>query len=387
MLLKFFEALRAAGVGCTPRELLDLIGVLKHGVAFGDSEAFYFLSRSCLVKDEARFERFDRAFDAFFRGIVRADPELFTAAIPEEWLRQALAEEMREPDGTALSFDNIEDLMKALKQRLEEQDGRHVGGSHWIGSGGSSPFGHSGQNPSGMRIGGSGGRNQARWRWQQHNYRGLDGSDQLGTRNIKLALRRLRRFTRTGREQELNLPGTVAATARNGGMLDIRIEPKRQNNVRVLLLLDVGGSMDPHVELCEQLFSAARTEFRRLEHFYFHNFPYESLWRESRLSHREMMPTHELLRRYRPDYRVVLLGDASMSPYEIISPLAGEESEDSNWLQRINQFFNRVIWLNPLPKDRWGSTDSIHMISQLVDGHMYPMTPDGLAEGTAYLAR
>ena len=259
--------------------------------------------------------------------------------------------------------------------------------SHWIGVGGSSPFGHSGQNPSGMRIGGSGGRNQARWRWQQQNYRNLDGGEQLGTRNLQLALRRLRRFTRTGREEELDLPGTIAATARNGGLLDIRIAPKRQNNVRVLLLLDVGGSMDPHIELCEQLFSAARSEFRRLEHFYFHNFPYETLWRESRLSQQEMMPTQELLRRYRSDYRVVLVGDAAMSPYEIISPLAGEESEDSNWVQRITDFFDRVIWLNPLPEDRWNGTDSVSIIAQLVKGRMYPMTPDGVAEGTAYLSR
>ncbi len=387
MLLKFFEAVRASGVSCTPRELLDLVGVLKQGAAFADSEAFYFLSRCCLVKDEGSFDRFDRAFDGFFRGISRADPEDFSAAIPDEWLRQALAEEMRDPDGKALSFDKLEDLLDELKKRLEEQEGRHVGGSHWIGSGGSSPFGHSGENPGGIRIGGSGGKNQARWRMQQPNYRGLDSSEQLGTRNMQMALRRLRRFTRIGREEELDLPATIAATARNGGMLDIRIAPKRKNNVRVLLLLDVGGSMDPYIELCEQLFSAARSEFRQLEHFYFHNFPYESLWRESRLSQQEVMPTQELLRRHRCDYRVVLVGDAAMSPYEIVSPLAGEEGVESNWVQRLTEFFDRVIWLNPLPEDRWASTDSIGIISQLVNGHMYPMTPDGIADGTAYLSR
>ena len=367
-------------------ELLTLHEALESGLAGQSVDEFYFLARTALVKDEAHLDRFDRIFAAYFKGVEDSLKDLMQD-IPDDWLqRQAELTLSDEEKRLIESMGGFEELMKALQQRLDEQDERHEGGSTWIGTAGTSPFGAYGYNPEGVRIGQQGSRNRSAVKvWDQRQYRNLDDSVELGTRNIKVALRRLRKFAREGAADQLDLNDTIDKTARNGGMLDIRMVPERHNAVKVLLCLDIGGSMDDHVRICEETFSAARSEFKHLEYFYFHNFIYESLWKDNRRRHSEKTSTLDLMHKYASDYKLIFVGDATMSPYEIV--YAGGSVEHWNeepgavWMKRLLNTYPKAIWLNPEPKSRWGYTPSVKLIQELMDDRMYPLTIAGLDEG------
>ncbi len=383
MLIGFFLALRAAAIPVSLTEFLALMEGLERRVVGPSVEEFYLLARTALVKDERHFDRFDRVFAAHLKGVEGLlGPDL--DGVPEEWLRRQAerllsAEERRRIE----ALGGLERLMEVLRERLREQRERHQGGSKWIGTAGTSPFGAWGYNPEGVRIGQHRSRERRAVKvWERREFRNLDDQVELGTRNLKLALRRLRRFAREGADLELDLDGTIAATARNAGLLDLRLVPERHNAVRVLLLLDVGGSMDEHVRVCEELFSAARAEFKHLEHLYFHNFPYETLWRDNRRRHAERCPTLEVTRTYGPEYRLVLVGDAAMSPYEILHPGGSIEHWNDEpgalWLKRLLGAYPRAVWLNPEPEERWGHTPSIGITRELMGERMFPLTLEGI---------
>ncbi len=386
MLIPFFYMLRDGGMKTSITELLTLHEAMKCGLARYNVDDFYFLARACLVKDESKLDRFDRIFAAYFKGVEDSLADLMQD-IPEDWLnRQAeliLSEEERAMIAALGGFD---ELMKALRERLEEQDERHEGGNRWIGTAGTSPFGAYGYNPEGVRIGQQGSRNRRAVKvWDRRDYRNLDDSVELGTRNIKVALRRLRKFAREGAADQLDLDDTIDKTARNAGFLGIRMIPERHNAVKVLLCLDIGGSMDDHIRVCEELFSAARSEFKHLEYFYFHNFIYESLWKDNRRRHSERIPTLDITHKYGADYKLIFVGDATMSPYEIV--YAGGSIEHWNeepgaiWIKRLLNTYQRAIWLNPEPRDRWNFTPSIKLAREIMDDRMYPLTIAGLDEG------
>jgi len=385
MLTRFFYGLREAGVPVSLTEYLTLLEALEARVASFSVDDFYFLARAALVKDEKHFDRYDRAFAAYFKGAENAFAGL-EKSLPADWLRKLLDREFSEEEKAQVeALGGWEELMRTLAERLREQQGRHEGGSRWIGTGGTSPFGHGGYNPEGVRIGGPGGQRRAVKVWEKREFRNLDDTVELGTRNIKVALRKLRRFAREGAADEFDLDGTIDATARNAGLLDLKFVPERHNAVKVLLFLDVGGSMESHVRVCEELFSAARSEFKHLQYYYFHNFVYESVWRDGRRRHAERIPTLEILRTYPPDYRVIFVGDASMSPYEILQPGGSIEhwndEAGATWMQRITGRFQRHAWLNPEPADRWDYTASIGITRQLLGERMFPLTLDGLERG------
>ena len=320
MLINFFQGLRDAGIPVTTRELLDLFEGLKQHLVFADSETFYYFSRTCLVKDEKYFDRFDRAFSAHFKELETLDA-VIEAIIPDDWLRNEFLKSLSDEDKAKIeSLGGLEKLIEEFKKRLEEQKERHEGGNKWIGTGGTSPFGQQGYNPEGVRVGPNGGQKKALKVWDRRDFKNLDDDVQLGTRNIKMALRRLRKFARQGAADELDLDDTIRSTARNAGLLDIKLVPERHNAVKVLIFFDVGGSMDPHIRTCEELFSAARTEFKHLEYFYFHNFIYESVWRNNIRRHNERTSLLDVMHKYSHDYKVIFVGDAAMSPYEIVSP-------------------------------------------------------------------
>ena len=382
MLIDFFEEVRAAGVPATPRELLDLIRGLQADLAFAEIDDFYLLARTCLVKDEKYYDRFDLAFSSYFKGIGSLD-ELLEKVIPDEWLRQTFEKFLSEEDRKKIkSLGSLEKLMEEFKKRLEEQKERHAGGSKWIGTGGTSPFGHGGYHPEGIRVGGESKNRSAAKVWEKREFRNFDDSLSLGNRNIQVALKRLRQFARTGAAEELDLDSTIKATARNAGYLDLKMVREKHNSVKVLLLLDVGGSMDDHIEMVEELFTACRTEFKHLEHYYFHNCLYESVWKDNNRRFNERIPTMDLIHKYGPDYKVIFVGDASMSPYEIA--VAGGSVEHFNqepgqvWLKRVTNNWNKTVWLNPVPEKYWGYTQSIGMINQLMEDRMYPLTIEGL---------
>jgi len=384
MLVRFFLMLRAAGVPVSLTEFLALLEALKARVGTLSVEDFYVLGRTVLVKDERHYDRYDRVFGAHFKGLEQAFAALGEASVPEEWLRR-MAELTLSPEERAKveALGGFDKLMEALKERLREQQGRHEGGNKWIGTAGRSPFGAYGYNPEGIRIGQDGSRNRSAVKvWDRREFRNLDDSVELGTRNIKLALRRLRRFAREGAAEELDLGGTIDATARNAGWLDLKLVPERHNAIKVLLFLDVGGSMDDHVRACEELFTAARTEFKHLEYYYFHNFVYETVWRDNRRRHAERIPTPEVLRTYGPDYRLVFVGDATMGPYEIVQPGGSiehwNEEAGATWLGRLTRAYPKHVWLNPEPEDRWEYVPSIGVARQLLDGRMYPLTLAGI---------
>ena len=391
MLVQFFLGLRNAGIPVTIRELLDLIAGLESRLAFVDVDEFYQLARICMVKDEKYYDRFDKAFGSYFSDLSTLD-DIIEAMIPDDWLRREFLKQLSDEEKAKIeSLGGLDKLIEEFKKRLDEQKGRHAGGNKWIGTGGTSPYGHSGYNPEGIRIGGESRNKKAVKVWERRDFKNLDDNVELGTRNIKVALRRLRKFARTGAADELDINDTISSTAKNGGMLDLKMVPERHNAVKVLLFFDVGGSMDPHIRVCEELFSAARTEFKHIEYYYFHNYIYESVWDNNIRRHSERIQLLDILHKYSSDYKVIFVGDASMSPYEIVQPGGSVEhwNEESGemWMRRLRETYEKVAWLNPVPPQDWNWTQSIKLVEQQMEGHMYPMTLGGLEQAMAYLAK
>jgi hypothetical protein len=390
MLFNLLDELRAAGIPASIKEHLLLLEALDAQVIAPSPDAFYFLARATYVKDESLYDRFDQVFAKVFKGLA-TDYGPQGAEIPEEWLR-LVAEKFLTPEEMEAieALGSWEEIMAALKERLAEQDGRHQGGSRWIGTGGTSPFGHGGYNPEGVRIGGESRHKRAIKVWEKREFANLDSTRELGTRNIKVALRRLRRFARTGAADELDLDETIRGTARQG-WLDIRMRPERHNAVKLLLFLDVGGSMDPFVKVTEELFSAATSEFKTLEFFYFHNCPYEGVWKDNRRRFTERMPTWDVLHKFGHDYKLVFVGDAAMSPYEISQPGGSVEhyNEEAGavWMQRLVNTYPAAAWLNPVKQDYWDYNQSTRMIRALMSERMYPLTLAGLDDAMRELAR
>lgn len=393
MFLKLFFELRDAEVPVTLREYLDLLNGVVSGVADFRVDDFYYLARTVLVKDERYLDRFDQVFGHVFKGLEKAEGAGDETEIPEEWLRKLTELNLSDEEKAKIkAMGGWDALMETLKKRLEEQKGRHQGGSKWIGTGGTSPYGAYGYNPEGVRIGQDGNRNFSAVKvWDKREFKDLDSNLELGTRNIKMALRRLRSFAREGAATELDIDDTISSTARNGGWLDVKLVPERHNAVKLLLMLDVGGSMDPHVKTCEELFSAARSEFKHLEYYYFHNCPYEALWRENRRRWNDTTDTWEVLHTYTSDYKLVFVGDASMSPYEITYPGGSVEHMNKEagavWVQRLLQAYPSAVWLNPAKEAYWGYTTSIGIVQQLMEGRMFPMTLEGLDAAMRELAK
>ncbi len=385
MFVPFFETLRRAGIPVTLREYLTLLEALQRGVAEYDVEHFYYLARATLVKDERYLDRFDLVFKKSFEGLEGFELDL--TDIPEEWLRKLAERHFTEEEmRAALERGGLKELMDELRRRLEEQHERHQGGSKWIGTLGTSPFGAYGYNPMGVRIGQDGSRHQRAVKvWDKREFRDFDDAVELGTRNLKIALRRLRKLVREGAEEELDLPETIRATADNAGYLDLKMIRARENRVKVLLFLDVGGSMDRHVRTVEELFSAARSELKYLEHFYFHNCLYERVWKDNRSRHLEVVPTMDLLRTYGDDYKVIFVGDASMSPYEITMPGGSVEHHNDEpgavWMRRALARWPHAMWLNPVPEPWWPHTESIGILHALMEQRMFPLTLKGLEAG------
>ncbi|MDC0656985.1 VWA domain-containing protein [Leisingera sp. SS27] len=394
MFQPFFENLRKASIPVSLREYLTFLEGMKAGLATYDIEAFYFLARAAMVKDERNIDKFDRAFAATFEGLEAIPSEAVMEAvdIPEEWLRKMAEKHLSAEEKAEIeALGGFDKLMETLKERLKEQQGRHQGGNKWIGTAGTSPFGAYGYNPEGVRIGQKESRHQRAVKvWDKREFKNLDGDVELGTRNIKVALKRLRRWVREGAHEELDLDNTIRATAEHG-YLDVKTRPERHNAVKVLLFLDAGGSMDPHIQVVEELFSAARAEFKHLEYYYFHNCLYEGVWRDNRRRWNEKTPTHEVLRTYGPDYKCIFVGDASMSPYEIAYPGGANEhwNEEAGqvWLQRAREAWASHLWINPVPEKYWDYTHSIGMIREIFENRMVPMTLDGLERGMRELSR
>ena len=378
--------LREGGLKPSITELLMLLEAMQSGVVRQSTDDFYYLARSCLVKDESKFDCFDKVFAAHFSGIEDTFKALI-AEVPEEWLRYQVELDLSEEERAEIeALGGFEKMMDALRERLEEQEGRHKGGNKWIGTAGTSPFGAYGYNPEGVRIG----QQSSRYRravkvWDRREYRNLDDKVELGTRNIKIALRRLRKFAREGAANQLDLKDTIDKTARNAGLLDIRMIPERHNTIKVLLCLDVGGSMDDHVRICEETFSAAKSEFKHLEYFYFHNFVYEGMWKDNRRRHTERISTTEIAHKYGSDYKLIFVGDATMSPYEIVYAGGSVEhwNEESGavLIKRLLNTYPKAIWLNPEPEQRWDYTPSIKLTRELMSDRMFPLTISGLDDG------
>ncbi|MDA0279907.1 MAG: VWA domain-containing protein [Proteobacteria bacterium] len=392
MLINFFMTLKQERLPVSFTELFSLLECLKQNVIFANVEDFYYLSRMCFVKDEKNFDKFDIAFGKYFEN-VDAINELAMYQIPDDWLRKQMESMLSDEEKAKIeALGGLEELMEEFRKRMEEQKKRHEGGNKWVGTGGTSPFGAYGYNPEGIRIGQEGGRNGSAVKvWDKRNYRDLDDSVEIGTRNIKMALRRLRKFARTGAAEELDISDTISSTAKNAGLLDIKMVPERHNSVKVLLFFDVGGSMDPHVKLCEELFSAARTEFKHLKYFYFHNFIYESVWSKSIRRHAETTSTFDILHKYSKDYKVIFVGDATMAPYEVTH--VGGSIEHYNdeagavWIKRLTDVFDNVVWINPTPKDFWEHSYSIEVVRELVEDRMFPLSVKGLEEAMTLLTK
>ena len=394
MFLPFFENLRKAGLPVSLREYLTFLEAMGAGLVTYDLEGFYYLARTAMVKDERMIDRFDRAFAASFEGLeaISSNDVIEAVDIPQEWLEKLAEKHLSEEERAEIeALGGFDKLMETLKERLKEQQGRHQGGNKWIGTAGTSPFGAYGYNPEGVRIGQKESRHHRAVKvWDKREFRNLDDTIELGTRNIKVALKRLRRWARDGAEEELDLDGTIRATAEHG-YLDVKTRPEKRNAVKVLLFLDVGGSMDPHIKMVEELFSAARTEFKHLEYYYFHNCLYEGVWRDNRRRWDAQTPTDEVLRTYGPDYKCIFVGDASMSPYEIAYPGGANEHWNAEagqvWLQRARAQWPEHLWINPVPEAYWGYTHSIGMVREIFEDRMVPMTLDGIERGMRELGR
>ncbi len=393
MMTDFFFKLRKASLPVTLTEFLTLLEALSQRVTAHSVEEFYYLARATLVKDERHYDRFDQVFGSHFKGLETLFDEMIGATVPLEWLRRLAELTLSEDDKQLIeALGGWEKLMETFAQRMAEQEGRHQGGNKWIGTAGTSPFGAYGYNPEGIRIGQDSSRHRRAVKvWDRREFRNLDDTIELGTRNIKVALRRLRRFAREGAAQELDLDDTIRSTARNAGYLDLRMVPERHNAVKVLLFLDAGGSMDDHVRVCEELFSAARSEFKHLEYFYFHNMIYEGLWKDNRRRYTEKTETMTVLNTFGHDYKLILVGDATMSPYEITYPGGSVEHFNPEagdvWMHRLLAAWSHAIWLNPQPQNRWSYIPSIQMIRELMGDRMYPLTLEGLEQGIRALQR
>lgn len=385
MLIDFFCKVRDYKVPCTLRELLDLLRALERGVVFANIDDFYSLSRTVLVKDEAHFDKFDRAFADYFKGV--SSLELDLSEIPEEWLKKQFEKQLSDEEKAKIAaLGGLDKLMETLAERLKEQEKRHQGGNKWIGTGGTSPFGAYGYNPEGVRIGQESSRHRKATKvWDKRQFKNLDANVEIGTRNMKVALRKLRQFARTGSSEELALDDTIASTARNAGYLDIKMKPERHNAIKVLMFFDIGGSMDDHIKVCEQLFSAIHGEFKHLEFFYFHNCIYETVWRDNNRRQTEKIDLLQVLHTYSRDYKVIFVGDATMGPYEITYPGGSvehwNEEPGSVWMKRLTDHFDKVIWLNPQAESQWNYYASIQIMQQLIDSKMYPLTLAGLGQG------
>ncbi|HEV7617934.1 MAG TPA: VWA domain-containing protein [Burkholderiaceae bacterium] len=389
MLIDFFFTLKDAKIPVSIKEFLILLEAMQKHVGSPSLDDFYYLSRMTLVKDEAHYDKFDKAFGLYFKGIDAVFDK--NPGIPLDWLMKRMQHELTPEQKAQLEKFGYDKLMDRLKELLAEQKERHEGGNKWIGTGGTSPFGNGGQNPEGIRIGGEGGNRTAVKIWETRSFRDYDSERELGTRNIKVALRRLRKFAREGAEDELALDDTIRATANNAGYLDIRMQPERKNNIKVLMLLDVGGSMDDHIARTEELFSAARTEFKNMEFFYFHNCVYDYIWKNNRRRHAERFPTWDILRKYTPDTKLIFVGDATMSPYEIVQPRGSVEYDNeeagATWLQRFTGTFPKFIWLNPEPEGLWQYRQSIAIIRQIMNNRMFPLTIEGLERAMRLLSK
>lgn len=382
MLINFFYLLKKVGIPVSIKELLMLLEALEKRLAFCSLDDFYLLARLCMVKDEKYFDRYDRAFAAHFKELDNLE-DILQALIPEDWLRSEFMKTLSEEEKAKIeSLGGLEKLLETFKERLEEQKERHAGGNKWIGTGGTSPFGHSGYHPEGIRVGGESKNKSAVKVWEKREFKDLDDSIELGTRNLKVALRKLRKFARSGAEDELDLDDTISSTAKNAGMLDIKMIPERHNAIKVLIFFDVGGSMDPYVRICEELFSACKTEFKHLEYYYFHNFIYDSVWKDNARRYTEKTPLMEVLRTYTKDYKVIFVGDASMASYEISHRGGSVEYMNDEpgyiWMQRLREVYNNVVWINPVDPRYWDYTQSIGMVKQLVENKMYPLSLKGL---------
>ena len=392
MFTGFFHKLKKTGIPVSIREYLDFISGLGKGVTQLDTNMFYYFARSSLVKDEKYFDRFDKVFSEFFEGALNVGEEIL-ANIPEQWIRDALQKNLSEEEKRKIeSLGGWDKLLETLKERLKEQKKRHQGGNKWIGTGGTSPFGSGGYNPEGIRIGNEGKRQgKAVKVWEQRLWSNFDDTKTLGIRDIRVAVRRLRKFAREGVPEEFDIDETVTSTAKNAGYLDVKLRPERKNRVKILLFLDVGGSMDPHIEACEEIFSAAKSEFKNLEHFYFHNCIYEILWKNNPRSSQDMISTYDVLRKFGSDYRLIFVGDASMSPYEITYPGGSIEhwNEEAGivWLDRLSAHFDSITWLNPEPRKFWNSSESNRIINEIFDGNMFELNLKGIEEAMKVLAR
>ncbi|WP_165728441.1 VWA domain-containing protein [Pseudoalteromonas sp. 31A1] len=395
MLIAFFFKLREYRLPVSLRELLDLINALKKGVIFADVDAFYHLARTIMVKDETHFDRFDKAFSDYFSGI--ADLDLLESLkqqhnLPEDWLRKEFEKNLSDEEKAQLkAMGGLDELMKTLKERLEEQQKRHAGGNKWVGTGGTSPFGAYGYNPEGVRIGQDGNRNrQAVKVWDKREYKNLDTDREISSRTVKLALKKLRKFARTGASDTLDLNETIRATAKQGGMLDVKMAPERHNAVKVLMLFDIGGSMDDYIHTCEELFSAAHGEFKHLEFYYFHNCLYEHVWQDNARRHSNVIDTMTLINKFTSDYKVIFVGDATMGPYEIAYPGGSvehyNEEPGSVWLSRVTNHFDKVAWLNPQPVEHWPYYQSIGFIKELMNNRMYALSLDGISRAIKELS-
>jgi len=380
--IDFFLTLKKHKVPCSLRELLDLIALLKKGVVFANVEEFYNLAKIVMVKDEIHYDKYDNAFAEYFKGIESID--IFDQILPEDWLRKEFEKNLSPEEKAQLkALGGLEALMKTLKERLEEQKKRHAGGSKWVGTGGTSPFGAYGYNPEGIRVGQDKNRNNSAVKvWDKREFKNFDQDRELGTRNIKLALKKLRKFARTGASEKLDINTTIRSTAQNGGLLDVHMEPERHNAVKVLMFFDIGGSMDEYIHTCEELFSAAHTEFKHLQFFYFHNCLYEKVWQDNHRRYQETIDLEEIIRTFGSDYKVIFVGDATMGPYEIIARGGSVEHWNENpgidYMNRLIGHFNKVAWLNPQPETHWPYHHSISVIQQIVDNKMYPLTVVGI---------
>jgi len=394
MLIDFFYTLRVSKLPVSVKEFLTLLEAMQKNVVGPESQAcsiddFYYLSRITLVKDEKHFDKFDRAFGAYFKGVEMLTD--FNNDVPLDWLKKTLENELSPEQKTAIEKMGWDELMETLKKRLEEQKEKHEGGNKWIGTGGTSAFGNGGYNPQGIRIGGKGGNKSAVKVWEKRSYQDYDDNVELGTRNIKVALRRLRRFAREGAAEELDLDDTIRSTAANAGYLDIKMIPERHNNVKVLLLMDVGGTMDEHVQRVEELFSAVKTEFKHLEFYYFHNCVYDFLWKNNKRRYAEKFPTWDIIRKYNKDHKLIFVGDATMSPYEILQPGGSveynNEEAGAEWIQRLTHAYPKFAWINPEPPGVWQYRQSISIIQQLTSSRMYPLTLKGLEDAMRMLSK